>query len=325
MKAIRIAGTGGPERLVLEEVSDPGPGPGEALVDVEFAGVNFIDVYHRIGLYPVAFPFVPGGEGAGTVSAVGEGVTWPRPGERVGWATGAGSYAEKAAIPVQRLIPIPEGVSTALAAAVLLQGITAQFLCNDTFRLAAGHRCLIHAGAGGVGLLLTRMAKLKGATVITTVGAPEKAVLSREAGADDVIVYTEVDFKEAAESLAGPHAFDVVYDGVGAATFEGSIDLLRPRGLMVCFGNASGPPPEISPLLLAAKGSIFLTRPTMSHYLATREELMERAATVLGMVASGELPVRIGARFPLARAADAHRALEGRVTTGKVILEVGGP
>jgi NADPH2:quinone reductase len=292
------------------------------LVSVEAAGVNFIDIYHRQGLYQMQLPLIPGLEGGGTVSAVGDGVAGFVVGDRVGWTDVLGSYAEQLVIPASRAIPLPEGIDEATAAAVLLQGLTAHFLANDTFPLSQGDRCLIHAGAGGVGLLLTQIAKSKGAEVFTTVGTEEKAVLSRGAGSDHVIVYEQVPFKDAVEEIAGPNAMDVVYDGVGAATFDSSLDLIRPRGMMVTFGNASGPPREISPLILAAKGSIYLTRPTMRHYLATTEELLARSADLFSMIQEGTLSVRIGAEFELSNAAEAQRALESRSTTGKVILRV---
>lgn len=320
MKAIVISELGGPEQLVLSDVPEPSPGPDELLVDVEAAGLNFIDVYHRIGLYDLAPPFTPGQEGAGTVVAIGEKVREFEVGDKVGWTSVLGSYAERHVVPTDKAIPIPDGVEVATVAAVLLQGLTAHYLGTDTYRLAAGDRCLIHAGAGGVGLLLTQIAKLRGAEVFTTVGTTEKAELSRGAGADHVIVYTETDFGEAIEAIAGPKTFDVVYDGVGAATFMQSLDMLRPRGLMVTFGNASGPVPEIPPLLLAQKGSLFLTRPTMGHYLQTREELLSRCVDLFTWIREGDLDVRIGAEYPMARAADAHRALEARQTTGKVLI-----
>ncbi|HJQ77105.1 MAG TPA: quinone oxidoreductase [Acidimicrobiia bacterium] len=320
MKAIVIPEAGGPEVLSYQELADPTPGPGELLVDVAAAGLNFIDTYHRIGLYPMEFPIVPGQEGAGTVVALGDGVTEFSIGDQVAWAEGLGSYAELNTVTAARAVPVLPGVGLDVAAGVILQGMTAHYLATDTFPLGDGDTCLIHAGAGGVGLLLTQIAARAGARVITTVGSEDKAELSRAAGAGDVIVYTSTDFKEAVEDLVGPHALDVVYDGVGAATFDRSIDLLRPRGMMVTFGNASGPVPEIQPLLLARKGSIFLTRPTLAHYVPTREDLLGRAGDLFAWVDSGDLDVRIGARYPLEEAAEAHRALESRRTTGKVLL-----
>jgi NADPH2:quinone reductase len=290
------------------------------LVDVDAAGLNFIDTYQRSGLYPLAFPFTPGVEGAGTVAAVGDDVTGFSVGDRVGWVGVLGTYAEKHIVAAERAIPIPIGMETDVVAAVLLQGITAHYLANDTFPLKKGDRCLIHAAAGGVGLLLTQIAVMKGAMVVTTVGSEEKAELSRAAGADEVIVYRQVDFKEEVEKLIGANSLDVVFDGVGAATFDKGLDLLRPRGMMVTFGNASGPVPAVAPLILAEKGSIFLTRPTMAHYIQTRDELLSRANDLFDWVSTGALDVRIGHRYPLGRAGDAHRALEGRETTGKVLL-----
>lgn len=320
MKAIVVSAPGGPDQLALTDVPDPLPGNDEILVSVIAAGLNFIDTYHRSGLYPMEMPFTPGLEGAGTVLAVGPGVTQYQPGDSVCWTWAIGSYAEKVVIPADQAIPLPEDVAPTVAAALLLQGITAHYLATDTFPLKEDDRCLIHAGAGGVGLLLTQIAKMAGAEVFTTVGSKEKAELSTGAGADHVILYNETDFKEEVEEIAGPGAIDVVYDGVGAATFLKGLDLLRARGMLVTFGNASGPPPEISPLILAGKGSLFLTRPTMAHYTATRQELLSRTTDLFDWVSEGRLDVRIGAEFALADAADAHRALEGRSTTGKVLI-----
>lgn len=320
MKAIVVSEKGGPEQLVLHDVPDPQPGDGELLVEVAAAGLNFIDTYHRGGLYPMDFPITPGVEGAGTVIALGEGVEGIGLGDRIGWVGTIGSYAEKHLIPAERAVPVPESVSADVAGAVLLQGITAHYLAKDTFPLSAGQRCLIHAGSGGVGLLLTQMAKLAGAEVVTTVGTTDKAELSRAAGSDHVIVYTEENFAEVVIDAYGPDGIDVVYDGVGAATFEGGLDVLRPRGMMVTFGNASGAVPEVSPLELMRKGSLFLTRPTMNDYIATRSELLSRTSALFDLIGAGDLEVRIGERYPLADAAEAHRALEGRHTTGKVLL-----
>lgn len=320
MKAIVVHETGGPEKLTLEEVPDPEPGDNDLLVEVAAAGLNFIDTYHRDGLYPMEMPIILGIEGVGRVVATGDAVENVAVGERVGWVIVQGSYAERLVVPEDQAIPIPDEIDDAVAAAVLLQGVTAHYLATDTYPLSAGDRCLIHAGAGGVGLLLTQIAKLRGAEVVTTVGTEQKAALSLKAGSDHVIVYTTEDFKEAVESIYGAHALDVVFDGVGASTFERGLDLLRPRGMMVTFGNASGPPPEISPLVLAQKGSLFLTRPTMAHYMQTPEELQERTNDLFSWIREGRLKVRIGAEYPLAEAADAHRALEGRDTTGKVLI-----
>lgn len=320
MKAIVVSETGGPEKLQLTDVPDPTPGADDILVEVVAAGLNFIDTYHRTGLYDLEVPFTPGLEGAGTVVDVGAEVEGFEVGDEVGWTDVLGSYADRHVIPADRAIPIPEGLTPTVTAALLVQGLTAHYLATDTFPLAAGDRCLVHAGAGGVGLLLTQIAKLAGAEVFTTVGTEEKAELSREAGSDHVILYTETDFQDAVESIAGQRALDVVYDGVGATTFLKGLDLLRPRGTMVTFGNASGPVPEIQPLMLARKGSLFLTRPTMTDYLRTREELLSRCDDLFSWVREGDLDVRIDREFPLADAAEAHRALEGRRTTGKVLL-----
>lgn len=320
MKAIVIHEEGGPEKLILEELTAPPAGPDELLVNVAAAGVNFIDTYHRSGLYPVDYPMTPGVDGVGTVEALGEGVLGISIGDRVAWPWVVGSYAEQHAIPARWAVSVPDEMSDEVAAALMVQGITAQYLATDTFPLNAGDKCLVHAGAGGVGLLLTQVAKIKGAEVITTVGTAEKAEKSKAAGADHVVIYSEVDFKTVIEETFGPNSLDVVYDGVGAATFESGLDLLRPRGLMVTFGNASGPVPEIQPLILTTKGSLFLTRPTMGHYLQSREELEARTRDLFAWHADGRLVVTPGAEFPLERAADAHRALEGRKTTGKVLL-----
>ncbi len=320
MKAIVVRETGGPEKLILEEVKERSPAQGEVLVNVEAAGLNFIDTYHRSGLYPQDLPFTPGLEGAGIISAVGEGVTEFAVGDRIGWVGVPGSYAERQLVPVDKAIPIPDELETSTVAAVLLQGITAHYLATDTYQLNQGDNCLIHAGSGGVGLLLTQIAKLKGAHVFTTVGSGEKAILSKIAGADEAILYRETNFKDVIEERLGQHPLHVIYDGVGAATFNDGLDLLRPRGMMVTFGNASGPVPEISPLLLAEKGSLFLTRPTMAHYIQSREELLARTSDLFHWIISGQLNVRIGDEFSLAQAAEAHSALESRQTTGKVLL-----
>jgi len=320
MKAIRIDGFGGPEALRLAEVPDPSPGPGEIVVRLAAAGLNFIDVYHRTGLYPNALPLVPGMEGAGTVEAAGPGVTLFRAGDRVGWSTVLGSYAERVRVPADRAVAVPAGMEAETAAAVLLQGMTAHYLCHDTYPLGPGRTCLVHAAAGGVGLLLVQMAKRLGAGVFGTVGTEEKAALAREAGADEVVLYAEEDFLEAVRRLTGGRGVDVVYDSVGRATADKSLDCLAPRGMMVFYGNASGPVPPVDPLVLSRKGSLFLTRPTLMHHVADRASLEARAGAVLADVAASRLRVRIDRRFPLAEAAEAHRALEGRRTTGKVLL-----
>ena len=320
MRAIRIHETGGTDKLRLEDIPLPEPKAGEVRVRVEAAGVNFVDTYRRCGLYPLPLPFTLGQEVAGVVSAVGEGVTEFRPGDRVASAQAAGGYAEETLVPASQLVRVPEGVSYPLAAAVLLQGLTAHYLACDTFSLKPSDTALVHAAAGGVGLLLVQIAKHRGARVIGTVGSEEKATLAREAGADEVVVYTRDDFVAAARKFSGGHGVDVVYDGVGKDTFEGSLNSLRPRGLLASFGNASGPVPPFSPLVLSPKGSLYLTRPTLIHYTHTPAELRGRTEELFSWVATGELKVRIGAQYPLAEAAAAQEALTGRRTTGKVLL-----
>ncbi len=320
MKAIRVHTTGGPDVLRYEDVPDPQPGPGQVLVRLDAAGVNYLDIYLRTGLYPAPLPFIPGSEGAGVVVAVGPEVVGVAPGDRVGFLAGPCAYAELAAVPAARVVRLPDGIDTATAAAVLLQGITAHYLVHATYPLRPGEWALVHAAAGGVGLLLVQMAKRAGATVIGTVGTQAKAALAREAGADHVIVYTEEDFEEATRRLTGGRGVDVVYDSVGQTTFEKGLNVLRPRGYMVLFGQASGPVPPVDPQVLNAKGSLFLTRPTLAHYTASRQELDERAAAVFEMIQRGMLRVRIERRVPLAAAAEAHRALESRQTAGKLLL-----
>ena len=320
MKAIRIEGFGGPDALRLVDVPVPSAGPGQIVVRVEAAGVNFIDVYHRTGLYPNPLPLVPGMEGAGVVAGVGPGVSLFREGDRVAWANVLGSYAEHVLLAAERAVAVPPGLRADTAAAAMLQGMTAHYLCTSTFPLKQGHTCLVHAAAGGVGLLLVQMAKRRGARVIGTVGTEAKAVLAREAGADEVVLYAQEDFLEAVKRLTGGRGVDVVYDSVGKTTAEKSLDCLVPRGMMVFYGNASGPVPPIDPLVLSRKGSLFLTRPSLVHYIADRASLEARAADVLGDAAAGRLKVRIDRIYPLAEAAEAHRALEGRQTTGKVLL-----
>ncbi len=299
---------------------DPTAGLGEIVVDVAAAGLNYIDTYHRTGLYPVELPFVPGLEGAGTVTAVGPGVTTIGVGDQVAWATNPGSYAGSLSLRADNVVKVPDDIDLEVAAALPLQGMTAHFLATSTYPLGPGDRCLIHAGAGGVGLLLIQIAKLRGAEVFATVGTPEKAELAAAAGADHTILYRDVDFAEAMVDLAGERPLDVVFDGVGKSVFAQSLTLLRQRGMMVTFGNASGPVDPISPLELSANGSLFLTRPTLFHYLRTHSEMQSRADDLFGWVASGDLDVRIGARYALRDAAEAHRALEGRATSGKVLL-----
>ena len=318
MKAIQITQTGGPEVLEWADVPDPRPAGDEIVVDVAAAGLNFIDTYHRTGLYPMPLPFTPGLEGAGTVSMVGDEVSGITEGDVVAWASQPGTYAEKVALRADAVVPVPAGVDAEVAAAVMLQGMTAHYLVNDTYPLAAGDKCLVHAGAGGVGLLLIQMAKLKGAEVFSTVGTPEKALLAEGAGADHVVLYRDVDFADEIEKVAGVRGLDVVYDGVGQSVFSKSLTLIRARGTMATFGNASGPVDPVSPLDLAP--SLFLTRPSLFHYIETRDDLLLRSGEVFTMIADGELDVRIGARVPMNEAAEAHRMLEGRQTTGKVIL-----
>ena len=320
MKAIRIHETGGPEVLRLEEVPDPQPGPGEAVVRLEAIGLNFIEVYHRTGLYRSALPFTPGGEGAGRVVAVGQDVSGIKPGDRVASTSLRGSYAELAWAPIDKLVPVPDEVETSVAAAVLLQGLTAHYLVTSTYPLAQGSWCLIHAAAGGVGLLLCQMAKARGARVIGTVSTEEKAALATQAGADHVVLYTRQDFVSEARRLTGGQGVAVVYDSVGESTFEGSLNSLAPRGMLVLFGQSSGPVPPVDPQVLNAKGSLYLTRPTLTHYTASRDELLTRARDLFAWMEAGKLQVRIDRTYPLADAAAAHRALEGRETKGKVLL-----
>jgi NADPH:quinone reductase len=320
VQAIRVHRFGGPEVLQVEDVPIPDPGPGEALVKVEAAGINFVDVYHRAGLYPGQLPLTLGREAAGTVERVGAGVTTCRPGDRVACETMRGAYAQYAVAAADRLVPVPDEVSSRLAAAVLLQGMTAHYLAYATYRLASGDTCLVHAAAGGLGLLLCQIASRIGARVIGTVSTEEKAALAREAGAHAVILYTKADFLDEVRRLTGGAGVQVVYDSVGRTTFLKGLDCLARRGMMVLCGQSSGPVEPFDPQLLNAKGSLFVTRPTLAHYTATRAELLERAGEVLRWVAEGALEVRIGGDFPLARAADAHRELEARRTTGKVLL-----
>ena len=320
MKAIRVHEVGGPEALRYEEVPDPSPKPGEAVVRVDAAGVNFIDVYHRTGLYKVPLPYTLGQEGAGTVEAVAPDATGVRAGDRVAWASVGGAYAGKAAVPSAKLVKLPAGVSSRDGAAVMLQGMTAHYLATSTYPLKAGDHCVVHAAAGGVGLLLCQIARLRGARVIGTVGSPGKAKLAREAGADEVIDSSSQDFEAEVKRLTSGKGVQVVYDGVGKAVFEKSLNCLAPRGMMVTFGNASGPVPPVEPLTLSQKGSLFLTRPTLVNYIATRGELEARAGDLFSWIAAGKLRLHVGAEFSLEKAADAHRALEGRKTTGKVLL-----
>jgi NADPH:quinone reductase len=320
MRAIRPEKTGGPEVLIVNEHPTPAPGPGEALVRVEAAGVNFIDIYQRSGQYPVPLPLPVGLEGAGVIEAIGASVSDLKPGDRVAWAAGPGSYATHVVVPAARLVPIPAGVSASVAAAAMLQGMTAHYLAHDTYRLRAGDTCLVYAAAGGVGLLLCQMAKRAGARVLGTVSTEEKARLAREAGADEVILSGQMDIEAEARRLTGGEGVNVVYDSVGKETFGKSLSSLRPRGMLVLYGQSSGAVPPMDPQVLSQKGSLFLTRPTLGHYTATREELLARAGAVLSGIQRGELKITVGATFPLADAAEAHRKLSGRETVGKVLL-----
>jgi NADPH:quinone reductase len=323
MKAIRVHQTGGPEVLRFEDTPDPKPGPGEAVVRVEAVGLNFIEIYQRTGLYRAALPFTPGGEGAGRVVAVGEGVSRVKPDDRVASTNLQGSYAELARVAADQLIPVPEGIETRLAAAALLQGLTAHYLAISTFPLAAGTTCLIHAAAGGVGLLLCQIARIRGARVIGTVSTEEKAALAKAAGADEVVLYTQQDFVAETRRLTGGKGVAVVFDSVGQSTFGGSLDCLAPRGMLVLFGQSSGPVAPVDPQVLNAKGSLFLTRPTLKNYVATREELVSRSRDIFEWIQQGKLKVRIDRTYSLPEAAAAHRALEGRETKGKVLLTTG--
>jgi NADPH:quinone reductase len=323
MHAVRIHQHGGPEVLRYEEVPTPAPGEGQVLVRLVACGVNFIDIYQRKGLYKLDLPATLGQEGAGVVEAVGPGVTEVKPGDRVAYSNVLGSYAEYVVVPAQRLVPIPEGVTYQQAAAAMLQGMTAHYLVTSTYPLKPGDVCLVHAAAGGVGLLLVQMAKRRGATVIGTVSTEEKAKLAREAGADHVILYTQQDFEAEVLRVTEGRKLQVVYDSVGKDTFEKSLNCLALRGMLVLYGQSSGPVPPFDPQVLAQKGSLFLTRPVLWHYTTTREELLWRAGEVLDWVRTGELQLRVDRAYPLAQAAEAQRALEGRQTTGKVLLLTG--
>jgi NADPH:quinone reductase len=321
MKAIQVRKNGGPEVLeFVEDLSVPEPKANEAVVKLSASGVNFIDVYQREGRYKVALPYVPGQEGAGVVTAVGPDVRTIKNGDRAAWAGPMGSYAEYAAAPADRLVPIPTGVTDQQGAAAMLQGMTAHYLSHSAYPLKKGETALVHAAAGGVGLLLTQMAHNIGARVIATVSTEEKAKLAREAGADDVILYTQQDFEEETKRLTGGKGVDVVYDSVGRTTFEKGLNILRPRGYMVLYGGSSGPVPPLDLITLSTKGSLFVTRPTLAHYTATREELLMRSQAVFDMIGSGKLKLRIEHTYPLAEAQRAHRDLEGRKTTGKLLL-----
>jgi NADPH2:quinone reductase len=320
VNSIRVHKTGGPEVLRIEELPDPVPGPGELVVNIEAIGVNYLEIYQREGLYTVQRPFTPGSEAAGTVRALGSGVSDFRVGERVVSQAMRGAYASRAVVPADRAVKIPDGVTGKVAAAVFLQGLTAHYLTTSTFPLKQGDTCLVHAAAGGVGLLLCQMAKKRGARVIATASTPEKLELAREAGADETINYTTRDFVTEVKRVTADAGVAVVYDSVGRTTFEGSLNSLRRRGMLALFGQSSGPVSPLDPQILNRKGSLFLTRPTLNDYVATRDELVDRSNELFGWVKDGSLKVRIGAEFPLVRAADAHRALASRKTTGKIVL-----
>lgn len=321
MRAMQITSTGGPEVLDWTDVDDPSVAAGQVLVRLEAAGLNFIDTYHRSGLYEVDLPYVLGLEGAGVVEEVGADVTDVAIGDRIAWASAPGSYAERVVVAAEQIMTVPDGIGADVAAALPLQGMTAHYLAVDTFPLSPGDRCLIHAAAGGVGHLLVQIAAHLGAEVFATIGTEEKAEIARQAGAAHTILYREVDFADAVREIAGEQRpLDVVYDGVGKAVFDDSLGLIRQRGMMVTFGNASGAVEPLSPLVLSQNGSLFLTRPTLFHHIESRDAIERRAADLFGWIDDGALDVRIGERFDLADAADAHRALEARRTTGKVLL-----
>ena len=320
MKAIQVKQTGGPEVMELVELPVPVPKANEVAVKLAASGINFIDVYHREGRYKVPLPFTPGQEGAGTVTAVGADVTSVKVGDRVAWCHLLGAYAEYSVVVADRLVPIPAGVTDQQAAAAMLQGMTAHYLAYDTYPLKRGETALVHAAAGGVGLLLTQMAHNIGARVIATVSTDEKAKLAREAGADEIIFYTKSDFEADTKQLTGGKGVDVVYDSVGKTTFEKGLNILRPRGMMVLYGGSSGAAPAIDPIILTQKGSLYLTRPSLGNYVATREDLVARSSAVFGMITSGKLKLRIEYTYPLSEAQQAHRDLEGRKTTGKLLL-----
>jgi NADPH2:quinone reductase len=320
MKAIRVEKVGGPEVLQLRDVPLPEPGKGQARIKLEIIGVNFIDVYHRTGLYPLPLPFVPGGEGAGIVDAIGPDVSEVKTGDRVAYAMGTASYAEFVVMPAWKLVKLPEWLSTENAAAVMLQGLTVHYLLRSTYEVKKGDPILIHAAAGGVGLLMVQAAKHLGAFVIGTCSTEEKAQTVREAGADQVILYTKQDFLEETKKIMRGVGVAAVYDSVGQATFERSLDCLRPRGILVLFGQSSGPVLSFNPSALAQKGSLYLTRPSLAHYMLTREELMQRTSELFDWIQSGVVKIRIDSTFPLAKVADAHRKLESRGSSGKILL-----
>ena len=320
MKSIKIQTCGSPDVLKIEEVPIPKPVAGQALVRLHAIGVNFIDVYHRTGLYKVALPFTPGMEGAGVVQSVGPEVTEVQPGDRVAYAMALGAYAEFALLPAWQLVKLPETIDFQTAAAAMLQGMTAHYLTQTTFPLKSGDTILLHAAAGGAGLMIIQMAKMQGAKVIGTVSTEEKAKWAREVGADEIVNYVRSDFEIEVKKLTGGKGVNVVYDSVGRETFDKSLNCLRPRGTLVLFGQSSGPVPPFDPNILAGKGSLFLTRPSLAHYASTREELLHRAGDVLKWASTGQLRIRIDKTFPLPQAPEAHRQLEGRLTRGKVLL-----
>ena len=320
MKLIQVQKHGGPEELRLVDAPTPTPGAGQAVIHVAATGVNFIDVYFRTGLYKADLPLTPGSEAAGTIEAVGEGVTNVKPGDRVAWAMVRGSYAQYAVVPAAMLVKLPVAVAFETAAAAMLQGMTAHYLTHSTFALKKGDTALVHAAAGGAGGLIVQMAKMLGATVIGTAGSDEKAAIAKQAGADEVIVYTRQDFVAETKRITGGRGVDVIYDSVGKTTFLPGLDIIRPRGMMVLFGQSSGAVAPFDPGILNAKGSLFLTRPSLAHYASDRKELEWRSGDVLNWVAEGKLKLRIDRTYPMAQAADAHRDLEGRKTAGKLIL-----
>jgi NADPH:quinone reductase len=320
MKAIRVHAPGAAEAMKLEDVPEPQPKAGEAVVRVDAAGLNYIDVYQRSGLYKLDMPLTLGLEAGGTVTAVGAGVTEVKVGDKVAYTGVPGAYAQSAAVPAARLVVLPQGVSTKQGAAIMLQGTTAHYLACSTYPLKKGDTCLVHAAAGGVGLILCQIARLRGARVIGTVSTEEKAKLAREAGADETILYTKQDFAAEVKRITGGKGLQVVYDSVGKDTWEGSLNCLAPRGLIALYGQSSGPIGQIDPQILNTKGSLFLTRPSLNAYITTREELMQRAGDLFGWIRDGRLKLRMEFEFPLKDAAEAHRALEGRKTTGKVLL-----
>jgi NADPH2:quinone reductase len=320
MQAIQLHEHGGYDKLVASDIATPEPGKDEVRIKVMAAGLNYIDTYHRTGLYPVALPFTPGVEGAGVIDAVGPGVVGFSEGNRVAWAFHPGGYAEYAIVPAAKVVPVPDEIELQQAAAVMLQGMTAHYLTHSTFPVNPDDLVLVHAAAGGTGQLLVQMAKKRGGRVFGTVSSAEKGALAIQAGADEIILYEQKNFADEVQRLTNNRGVDVVYDSVGQATFEGSLDSLRPRGYLVLFGQSSGPVKPFDPAILNSKGSLFLTRPSLGHYVATRDELLERATDVLSGLAAGTLAAKIDRTVPLAEAAAAHEALESRATAGKVLL-----